>query len=235
MMMEKVRVQHHDRVVHVVLADAQRGNALDSQTVGELLGAVRNGRERAEILVLQSDGAVFSRGRPQPHPSSPDHTVLEQVRVNLTLLRELNHEIRQWPGVSIAAVQGGAWGAGTGLLVQCDVVLSEPDARFAFPEMMRDLPPALVVAYLPRWINPKAAHYLALTGQEISAEHALSWGLVSEIVPKGTLPQRLGVLVDILAARKPGGCAPAKKRFCSIERWRRTMRAAGGSIESSAG
>lgn len=209
--MSKVRVRHTGRAVQVVLADLQGGNALDSEMAGELLSAVRDGHGQAEILVLQSDGAVFSRGRPQAPTAPSGHAALEQVRENLTLLRELNREIRRWPGVSMAAVQGGAWGAGTGLLVQCDVVMSEPNARFAFPEMLRDLPPALVASYLPKWINPKAAHYLALTGQEISAERALSWGLVSEIVPEGTLQQRLDALVDTLAARKPGALRACKE------------------------
>ena len=86
----------------------------------------------------------------------------------------------------IAAVNGTALGGGTELALASDLVVALASARFGLPEVKRGLIAAAggvfrIVYQLPR----KVAMELLLTGEPISAEEALRWGLINQVVPDG--------------------------------------------------
>ena len=86
----------------------------------------------------------------------------------------------------IAAVNGTALGGGTELALASDLVVALSSARFGLPEVKRGLIAAAggvfrIVDQLPR----KVAMELLLTGEPISAEEALRWGLINQVVPDG--------------------------------------------------
>ncbi|PIL31483.1 hypothetical protein GSI_06185 [Ganoderma sinense ZZ0214-1] len=87
----------------------------------------------------------------------------------------------------IAAVNGGAHGGGTEIVLNCDIVVASDDAKFALPEVKRGV--VAVQGGMPR-LARIAGHQLAsellLTGKTISAtEAATRFGFVNQVVPKG--------------------------------------------------
>ena len=56
---------------------------------------------------------------------------------------------------------------------------------------------------LSRAIGGKRAVEMLLTGQPITAETALDWGLVNRVVPVGALEDELRVIVDAIVASNP--------------------------------
>jgi len=207
--MGKVNVQTSGQVLRLTLADPDSGNLLTDDVLTDMLDAMCVARGKAEILVLTAEGPVFSVGRPKTRPpaTESDHGAVAvplHVQKALGMVLQINTELRQWPGISIAAVRGEAHGAAAGFAVHADVVLAAAGTRFSFPEINYDLPPALVNSYLTKWLPPKAAHYMVSTGQPISVETAHAWGLVSEVLPAERLEQRLDELVTHLAQRRPG-------------------------------
>jgi crotonobetainyl-CoA hydratase len=86
----------------------------------------------------------------------------------------------------IAAVNGTALGGGSELALASDLVVAQHSAQFGLPEVKRGLVAAAggmfrIVDQLPR----KVAMQLLLTGEPISAEEALRWGLINAVVPDG--------------------------------------------------
>ena len=86
----------------------------------------------------------------------------------------------------IAAVNGTALGGGTELALASDLVVAAQGAQFGLPEVKRGLIAAAggvfrIVDQLPR----KVAMQLLLTGDPISADEALRWGLINQVVPDG--------------------------------------------------
>ena len=86
----------------------------------------------------------------------------------------------------IAAVNGTALGGGSEIALGCDLVVAQASAQFGLPEVKRGLIAAAggmfrIVDQLPR----KVAMQLLLTGEPISADEALRWGLINEVVPDG--------------------------------------------------
>ena len=88
----------------------------------------------------------------------------------------------------IAAVNGVAAGGGFELALACDLIIASETARFALPEPKVGL--AAVgggLHNLPRQIPLKQAMALILTGRFVSAQEALGFGFVNEVVAPADL------------------------------------------------
>jgi len=88
---------------------------------------------------------------------------------------------------TIAAVNGTALGGGTELALASDLVVATSSAQFGLPEVKRGLIAAAggvfrIVEQLPR----KIAMRLLVTGEPITADEALRWGLINEVVPEAS-------------------------------------------------
>ena len=108
----------------------------------------------------------------------------------------------------IAAVNGDALGGGLEIALACDLIIAAEHARFGFPEPRVGLA-ALGggVHRLVRQLPDKVAMGLLLTGRQISAQRALEFGLVNQVVPGAQLDCTVGAWVaDMLA------CAPLALR-----------------------
>ncbi|THH33169.1 hypothetical protein EUX98_g1022 [Antrodiella citrinella] len=86
----------------------------------------------------------------------------------------------------IAAVNGSAYGGGTEMVMNCDIVVASEEATFQLPEVKRGV--VAVQGGMPR-LGRIAGHQLAsemlLTGRPVPAQEAyLRFGFVNKVVPK---------------------------------------------------
>ena len=83
----------------------------------------------------------------------------------------------------IAAVEGYALAGGLELMIACDLVVANRDAKFGIPEVKRGLVAAAGgVMLLPDQIPQRVAMELALTGDFIGADRAYQLGLINRVV-----------------------------------------------------
>lgn len=108
----------------------------------------------------------------------------------------------------IAAVNGYALGGGFEIALACDVIIAADHARFGLPEVRVGLMAAAGgVHRLVRMMPLKIAMGLMLTGRHMTAQEAMHWGIVNEVVPLPDLmPTVMRWANDILA------CAPLSVR-----------------------
>ena len=86
----------------------------------------------------------------------------------------------------IAAINGYALGGGFELALGCHIRIAAENAMMGLPEVGLGIMPGFGGSQrLPRLIGTSRALELILTGKSISAEEALSWGIVSKVVPEG--------------------------------------------------
>ena len=77
---------------------------------------------------------------------------------------------------------GACVGAGTEITAFAGRVIAAPDAFFALPEVRMGLVPGAGGSVsVPRRIGRWRAAWLMLTGERLTAETALRWGLADEI------------------------------------------------------
>lgn len=98
--------------------------------------------------------------------------------------------IENYPKPVIAAVNGYALGGGSELALMCDIRIAGSNARFAQPEITLGLMPLYCASKrLQRLVGFGRAKELILTGRIISAQEALSIGLVTSVCEPESLLQ----------------------------------------------
>jgi enoyl-CoA hydratase/carnithine racemase len=104
----------------------------------------------------------------------------------------------------IAAVNGLAMGGGTEFAVNCDLVIAADTAYFGLPEVKRGVAP--IGGALPRLIRTiglQRASEFALTGRNITAQEAFTWGLVNKVVPQSEVVTEAVKYAVMIAANSP--------------------------------
>jgi enoyl-CoA hydratase/carnithine racemase len=104
----------------------------------------------------------------------------------------------------IAAVNG-ACTIHSELPVMCDIVLAAEEAYFQdSAHFSRGIAPGDGVNTVwPAAIGLNRARYFLLTGQKLSAQQAMDYGAVNEVVPRAQLMDRAWELAHYLAMRPP--------------------------------
>ena len=106
--------------------------------------------------------------------------------------------------VSITAVSGFCIGGGLELAMATDYIIASSDAKFGLPEIkIGIIPGADGIKRLVRSIGKRRALPMLLEGSIISAEHALEFGLINEIVPKRQLMRRAERIADDISKKNP--------------------------------
>jgi len=120
------------------------------------------------------------------------------------------------PQVTIAAVHGYALGGGCMLAAAQDLRIAEASARFGLPEVTLGFNQSYGIARLLDVMGGGPARDLLLTGRAIDAAEALRMGLVTGVVPDGTLDGASAELAASIARHPRGGLAATKSIVADI-------------------
>jgi methylglutaconyl-CoA hydratase len=171
-------------IVSVTLNRPERRNALNIQLLDQLCQSI----ERLEsdpmnrVVILRGAGPVFSAGFDLQEAA--DRSLVDSSAA--AVARSLNL-LRSTSLIAIAAVQGGAFAGGAGLMAAADIVIAGSDSHISFPEGRRGLLPALICGVLARKVREGDLRELFLAGDPIDALRAKEVGLVQRVVPKDRL------------------------------------------------
>jgi len=113
-------------------------------------------------------------------------------------------KIENYPKPVIAALQGSSYGGGTELAVSCHLRIIADTAVMCLPEVKLGIIPGWGgTQRLPRLIGKTRALEAILTGEPISAQQALAYGLVNRVVPRAEVLAQAKALAARLAAGAP--------------------------------
>ena len=194
----------------LTMAGEGRPFVLNRRTMAEmntLLDEVERRRPRA--LVITGEGKFFCAGADIKEMLAMDGRELHEWAL---LGGRLNTRLEALEMPVIAAVNGMALGGGCELALACDLRCASMAARFAVPEVtLGTICGAGGTQRLPRLIGETRAKQLIFTGQTISAETALEWGLVNSVQTAGTLLEETLALAAAIAQNSPFAVSRAKR------------------------
>jgi enoyl-CoA hydratase len=128
----------------------------------------------------------------------------EEVAAFVEAGHELMNAIENLGKPVIAAINGYALGGGCELALACTLRIASSNARIGLPEVTLGLIPGYGgTQRLSRLAGRGRALHMMLTGQAVTAETALQWGLLNEVVEAGELMNAAGELAEQLAASAP--------------------------------
>lgn len=194
----------------LTMAGEGRPFVLNRHTMAEmntLLDEVERRRPRA--LVITGEGKFFCAGADIKEMLAMDGRELHEWAL---LGGRLNTRLEAMEMPVIAAVNGMALGGGCELALACDLRCASMAARFAVPEVtLGTICGAGGTQRLPRLIGETRAKQLIFTGQTISADTALEWGLVNSVQTAGTLLEETLALAAAIAQNSPFAISRAKR------------------------
>ncbi len=193
-------------IATVTLNRPQQQNALSRELRDNILRVLVAARADPAVSVL-----VFTGAGPRAFSVGADLKELETSPLRPEEMGVSSPVMQAFAALdkpTIAAVNGYAVTGGFELVVNCDIILASPAARFADTHARVGIMSAWGLSqYLPRIVGPVRAKYLSLTGNYIDAQTALAWGLVLEVVEPGALlPRCHAIARDIIS------CDPATVR-----------------------
>jgi len=207
---EVLHLERRGRVALLTVDRPGRLNAIGSDTLAQLHAAldVIEADPELRAIVLTGAGRAFSAGA--------DITELDTLTGPADFARfvkgltDVLDRLAACPVVSVAAVNGLAFGGGFELALACDLRLASPAAKFGVPEIKLGLLPAAAgTQRLSRLLPVTVAKYLLMTGEPLSADQALHYGVLNDVVDD--VVGAALALGESLAAGPPASLAAAKR------------------------
>ncbi len=126
---------------------------------------------------------------------------------------------------TVAVIQGYAYGGGLELALACDFRLAAQGSMLCLPELLHGWPPGWgALTRLKRLIGEAHAKEMILLAQPVDAQRAFQYGLLTAVVDKQELPQKvqdmtaslLNIKGDIYALAKAALHDPAPAGAASV-------------------
>jgi enoyl-CoA hydratase/carnithine racemase len=162
------------------------------------------------VAVLRGAGPAFCAGHDLAELVGRDVAFYRHVfQVCTTMMNTL----QQIPQPVIAQVHGMATAAGCQLVATCDLAVASTEARFATPGVRIGLFCSTPMVAVSRNLPRKKAMEMLLTGEPLSAEEALRYGLVNRVVPPDRLEEETRQLALRVASASPPVVGMGKQAF----------------------
>ncbi|WP_271437162.1 oxepin-CoA hydrolase, alternative type [Lentibacter algarum] len=156
---------------------------------------------RIRAVILTSRGDFFCAGGDMNVLIERRKLTEAERRDKVDTLHDLVRKMSACPVPIIAAVEGGAAGAGLSLALACDLIVATKDAKFTAAYVKAGLvPDAGLTASLARMIPRPLAMEMCLMGRPVMATRFAELGAVSRICDTGNALGEAILLADTLAA-----------------------------------
>jgi len=199
-------------VATVTLNRPEVNNAYNGAMIDGLLAALDALAKVAGLraVVLNGNGKHFQAGADlkwinEVRKSAPEEN-LRVSRATAQAVQGLNFA----PVPTVALVQGGCFGGGTGMVAACDIVIAADNAVFSIAEVRWGLHASIIIPQLADAVGVRQLRRYALTGERFNAEEAVRIGLVHKMVPLADLEGEGARMVEHLLANGPEAIAQTK-------------------------
>lgn len=192
-----------DNIATITLNRPDAAHAMNPTMARELsrVAITCDESDQVRAVVIRSTGKMFCAGgdlgafsRAGDNLSALIKEMAGDLHMGISRLSRMNAPV-------IAAVNGTAAGAGFSLTIAADLVVSVDTAKYVMAYTNAGLAPDGSSTYfLPRRIGDRRARELMLTNRVLSAEEALHWGIINQVVTEDELDDAVHSLASTIAA-----------------------------------
>ena len=140
------------------------------------------------MVLLRGNGKHFQAGADLAWMRSVARASTEENIAASRATAEAVDRLNRLPVPTVALVQGGCFGGGTGIVAACDVVIAADNALFSITEVRWGLTAAIIIPQLSDAISVRQLRRYALTGERFGATEAQRIGLAHLVVPSSAWP-----------------------------------------------
>jgi 2-(1,2-epoxy-1,2-dihydrophenyl)acetyl-CoA isomerase len=202
------------RVLIVVNTDPSTRNALSWELYDALRDCVEAAGRDTEVgaIVLTGAGGFFSSGGNVNGLRERATLDLAGRRASVERLHAMIRAMRACPKPIIAAVEGGAAGAGASLALACDMIVAARDAYLSIAYVKIGLTPdGGATAFLGRSVPRQFLAEMAMTGDRIPVERLHTLGVINALTAPGAALDDAAKRATALAAGPPEALASIKR------------------------
>lgn len=215
---QNIQVSTHQELYTLTLAREDKRNAIDEQTMDELLRALQNLPDDGSIkmAIIDARGKDFCAGADlgwMRNTQQMNEEQLQQQNMKLQKVFELWYDL---PVFTVAIVHGNVVGGGMGLVAASDLVIAKPDAKFRFSEVTLGLLPATIAPFVLQRSNSRFIRNAMLTGMTFDTHSALQYGLIDVIADNTIVQIMLNEYQQALNKTEHGAVAKTKKLINDI-------------------
>lgn len=202
-----------DGVATLTLNRPKQYNALSDDMLDALQAAFDAiaGDETVRVVVIRAEGKAFCAGHDlKQMRANPDRTYYEALFAKCARMMTTMQRI---PQPVIARVHGIATAAGCQMVASADLAVSSTEARFATSGIDVGLFCMTPGVALSRNVSRKRAFEMLFTGEFVSAETAVAWGLVNYAVAPADLDGKVAELARAIGAKSRAAVSAGKRVF----------------------
>jgi len=197
-------------VATVTLNRPEVNNAYDAALIQGLHDAMDALGAGVRVVVLRGNGRHFQAGADLKWIRGVAAQSGEENERASRATALAVHRLNTLPVPTVALVQGGCFGGGTGIVAACDIVIAADDAMFSIAETRWGLTAAIILPQLADAIGARQVRRYALTGERFDAREARRIGLAHEVVPVAELAAAGEKMVSQLLQNAPEANAQTK-------------------------
>ncbi|MGE0314302.1 MAG: enoyl-CoA hydratase/isomerase family protein [Lautropia sp.] len=211
-MADEVLYEKQGAIGWITLNRPDQLNAINDRIRQLLPECVLTAERDAEVRVIVVRGAgerAFCAGADVKEFAPVDSAAAyRQARVHRTWIRPFDDALKP----IVASIHGHCLGGGLEIALACDIRIASRGARFGFPETGLGIIPGVGGSQrILRLAGAALAMDLLLTGERITAERALSIGVITRLVEDEALAAQTTELAERIAAKAPLATAFAKE------------------------
>ena len=186
MAFETIELEKKDQIATIWFNRPDKLNAASPQVFTDLDDAITDieADDDIRVVILTGRGDAFSAGADVG--KFEFDKIIKGVEFIENVARPFMH-FEYLPKPVIAAVNGYAYGFGTGITLSCDVVIASDKAKFSTREVNWGQIPIETLLRGAELLGKRTIAYMALTGATFTAEEAKAVGLINKVVPHDQL------------------------------------------------
>jgi len=174
-------------ILRITLNRPEHGNMATDAMGHEIIRLLADAHNQARVVVLDGTGPDFCLGRAGMggRPVKPQEAI--ERRRSSEVIFDTYGAVRNCKIPVICAARGRVEGFGCAVGSVCDMTIAADTAVFCIPEMEHAIMPTMVMSALIDRATMKGLNYLVYSAARVSAERAMLYGLVSDVVPAAEL------------------------------------------------